>query len=100
MQDLLFLIRLIMFAIMKFIYLNFNLSFKYDIGFIKCMIEVSGQYISKEILESFLREIYFVVSNLLALLIIKPFIVLLSEKKHNCLNICLFTYFYITNFRN
>lgn len=35
------------------------------------MIEVSGQYISKEILESFLREIYSVVSNLLALLIIK-----------------------------
>lgn len=60
-----------MFAIMNFIYLNFNLSFKYDIGFTKWMIEVSSQYISKEILESFLREIYFVVSNLLALLFIK-----------------------------
>lgn len=60
-----------MFEIMKFIYLNFNLSFKYYIGFTKCVTEVSGQYISKEILESFLREIYFVVSNLLALLIIK-----------------------------
>lgn len=60
-----------MFALMKFIYLNLNLSFKCDIGFIKCMIEVLGQYISKEILESFLREIYSVVSNLLALLIIK-----------------------------
>lgn len=56
MQDFFLKIRLIMFAIMKFIYLNFNLSFKYDIGFTKCMIEVSGQYIYKEILGKFLER--------------------------------------------